>query len=231
VSEGGTPTIVLLPGLHGTQGLFGPLLNAIPPDYHRAAVGYPCDRVLNAEELVQYVDERTPREGPLVIVGESFSGPVATELAARRGRQMRLLVLAASFVSAPKAAWLCHLAAPIAGRGPRPLFVVRHALSVPAASAELLRQVRIEASSNSASVMASRLDLVAHCDARDALRRCSAPVLYLHARNDWVVKRRSLEVVQSIRPDTQVTEFNCGHMILQLRPQEAWAAVQAALAY
>ena len=224
------PTIVLLPGLHGTRGLFGPLLEAIPSEYRRVVVGYPGERVLDAAELLCYVDELTPRERPLAIVGERFSGPVATELAARRGAQVRLLVLAASFVSSPKPAWLCGLGAIIAGRGPRPLSVVRYWLSVPPESDELLRQIRVEVSSNHPTVMASRLRLVARCDARDALRRCPAPVLYLHALNDRVVSRRSMELVRRIRPDTQIVEFDCGHMILQVRPREAWGAIAGALA-
>lgn len=224
------PTIVLLPGLHGTRGLFGPLLKAIPPEYPRVVVGYPCEQALGAEELLRYVDDQAPREGPLIVVGESFSGPVATELAARRGQQVRLLVLSASFVSAPMPRWLCHLGAMVANRGPRPLFVVRHSLSVPAGSDEMVRKIRTEAQSNSPQVMASRLRLVAQCDARAALRRCSAPVLYLHGRSDRVVGRRSMEQVRQIRPDTRVVQFDCGHMILQFRPKEAWAAIAAAIA-
>lgn len=223
------PTIVLLPGLHGTPGLFGPLLQAIPPEYQRVVIGYPCDRVLSKQELLSYIDELAPHDEPLVIVGESFSGPVATELAALRGAQVRLLVLCASFVLPPQPVWLCRLGAIIARRGPRPSGIVRYWLSIPAESAELSTQVRTEARSNSRSVMASRLYLVARCDARDALQRCSAPVLYLHARNDRVVTRRSMDLVNELKPGMLTHEFDCGHMILQLRPIEAWAAIAAAI--
>lgn len=228
MSDRETPTIVLLPGLHGTAGLFAPLLDAIPREYPRQVIPYPHDQALTQEELLRYADERTPREGPLVILGESFSGPVATELAAARGGQVKLLVYSASFVSTPKPGWLCHLAAIIAGRGPRPLFAIRHALGCPEASDELVRQIRVEARTATGAVLGSRLRLIARSDARDALKRCSAPVLYLHGRRDNVVPRPSLEIIRQVRPDTKIVEFDCGHMILQLHPHDAWRAIARA---
>lgn len=229
MAGGSLPTVVLLPGLHGTDGLFGPFLAEIPAEYPRVVVAYPADRALDAKELLAYVDERTPRDRPIVIVGESFSGPVATELAALRGKQVQLLVYAASFVCAPKPAWLCHVGALVANRGPRPLFLVRHWLSIPPGNDNLLRQIRAEAGSSTPATMACRLRVVAACNAGDALRRCAASVLYLHSRNDRVVPRRSMELVREIRPDTKVAEFDCGHMILQLRPKEAWDAIASVL--
>ncbi len=36
-----TPTLILLPGLHGTADLFSPFLAAIPPHYPHRIITYP----------------------------------------------------------------------------------------------------------------------------------------------------------------------------------------------
>ena len=42
-------------------------------------------------------------------------------------------------------------------------------------------------------------------------------------------RRVSLDLVRKLRPDTHVVEFDCGHMILQLRPRDAWTAIATTL--
>ena len=73
--------LVLLPGLDGTGLLFDPLLRILPSHFSSIVISYPPDEPLGYAELVPYVKSRIPANEDFVIVAESFSGPLAVEIA------------------------------------------------------------------------------------------------------------------------------------------------------
>ena len=75
--------LLLLPGMDGTGRLFGPLAKALAPTIKPVAVSYPTDQPLGYNELLALIETSLPSD-PFVVVGESFSGPLALMLAARR---------------------------------------------------------------------------------------------------------------------------------------------------
>ena len=85
-------TLVLLPGLDGTGEQFAPLLRELPSTIAPVTVRYPVDRALGYEELLPLALEQLPADCPFVLVGESFSGPLAIRLAAQRPPGLRALV-------------------------------------------------------------------------------------------------------------------------------------------
>ena len=64
------------------------------------AIAYPTHAPCGYDELLPLILAAIP-PGPFVVVGESFSGPLAVMLAARRPPGLRGLVLCASFVQFP----------------------------------------------------------------------------------------------------------------------------------
>ena len=70
-------TLLLLPGMHGTEHLFAPLIEALGSDLAIKAVTYPTTGALDYAELETIVRHAVPAEQPFVILGESFSGPIA----------------------------------------------------------------------------------------------------------------------------------------------------------
>ena len=76
--------LLLLPGMDGTGLLFEPLVKALPPSLTARVVAYPPDQLLGYNELLQLVQKSAEEGGDFVVVGESFSGPLALMLAARR---------------------------------------------------------------------------------------------------------------------------------------------------
>ena len=94
-------TLVLLPGMDGTGKLFAPLLAALSPRLHVIVVRYPTAVPLDYEDLVGLARAELPAEEEFVILGESFSGPVAVSLAAQAPPKLRGLILCASFVCSP----------------------------------------------------------------------------------------------------------------------------------
>ena len=117
-----TPRLVLLPGLDGTGALFKPLVDAIGSRAATTVISYSSPEVSRYADCRAVVERNLPREEPYVLVGESFSGPIAVSIAAARPPGLIGLVLAASFVSSPRAAlkWfsasIAFLPAPRRGR-------------------------------------------------------------------------------------------------------------------
>src|ERR1700749_187537 len=94
-------SLILLPGLAGTGLLFQPLLAALPPNINPIVVRYPGDRDLTYEQLLPLALNAIPKTGPFLLLGESFSGPLATMIAAQPPTNLVGLILCATFVTRP----------------------------------------------------------------------------------------------------------------------------------
>jgi hypothetical protein len=92
--------LVLLPGLDGTGELFAPFLDAMQ-GVDAQVISYPPDREMTYLEHEEYVRERLPRDGPFVLLGESFSGPIAISITACAPTNLRGLILCCSFAANP----------------------------------------------------------------------------------------------------------------------------------
>jgi pimeloyl-ACP methyl ester carboxylesterase len=217
--------VVLLPGLHGTDGLFAPLLNVVPEGFRYEVCGYSTDKKQSYDELVEEVAARVSAiEEPFIVVGESFSGPIAIALAARRLPHLKGIVLVATFVSAPGISIGRYLPWTLGFRLTAPLYRFRRMFSskesqfvVDMISTELQR-VRPE-------VLAHRIELVYSVDVSKQLAACEVPIAYFRGRYDFVVPERNLKLILKIRPDVSVTEFRTQHFILQSMPGPAWDGI------
>ena len=97
--------LVLLPGLDGTGALFRRFVAEVE-DISALVIGYPTDEVRSVPELVSLVESRLPASGRLVLLGESFSGRVALELAARVRDRVDAVILVASLGrTRPERSW------------------------------------------------------------------------------------------------------------------------------
>ena len=94
--------IILLPGLDGTGTLFKPLSDVLPSTIESLVISYPPDEKLSYTELTAYVMDRLPTDEAYVLLGESFSGPIAYEIALRQPRNMHAVIFVASFLTPPQ---------------------------------------------------------------------------------------------------------------------------------
>ena len=94
-------TLVLLPGMDGTGSLFDPLIEALAGKMQVAVVRYPSAEPAGYSELERFAEESLPAEGPLILLGESFSGPIAISLAANHSDRVVGLILCCTFARNP----------------------------------------------------------------------------------------------------------------------------------
>ena len=76
------PTLILLPGLDGTGDFFQPLLDEIAGKIPTTVVRYPIDGGYDYDSCLEIVQAMLPADEKYVLLGESFSGPLAVTLAA-----------------------------------------------------------------------------------------------------------------------------------------------------
>jgi pimeloyl-[acyl-carrier protein] methyl ester esterase len=220
-------TLVLLPGLDGTGTLFQPLLRELPASWRTAVIAYPMDPGADYDALTRLASQALPAGGHLVVLGESFSGPIAIRLAASLGSRLLALVLCCSFVRNPRPGlsrfgglvdWL-----PSPGALPSRLAALallgRHA---PSESRALLATVL---ASMPTEVLRARLRMVMTVDATRQLAAVRAPLLYLQACQDRIVPPSAAVDVQRFQPEMVVKQLAGPHGLLQVAPAAGAAAM------
>jgi pimeloyl-ACP methyl ester carboxylesterase len=228
----GSPTLVLLPGLDGTGLVFKPFTDLTPAGIATRVVSFPEDHVTGYTTLESLVLAALPVDRPFVLLGESYSGPLALRVAARRPRGLRAVILCASFIrrpvrGVPRAARA--LIRPALVRF-APLAALRRLLHARGADAGLRALAREAMKRPIPEVIAARLREVLTLDATDALAACPVPILYLQARRDSLVGPHTLRAMQKIRPEIESAVVDGPHWILQTKPAESWRAIRGFLA-
>ncbi len=222
-------TFLLLPGLEGTGELFRAFVEAAPPGTVCHVVRYPDDPSWGYREHVEFVLREHVPDGPFVVVGESFSGPVAVSVGAAHPEGLRGVVLCNSFVVRPfwpvlsRVSWERVLSHPV------PRWVAGLHLIGWDRVDEFLPEIRAANRQMSGAAKAARLRAVFDVDVRDELRRIEAPVLYLRGTRDRLVPGWCVRQAELARPGLGVERFDGPHLLLQARPERCWEALGSML--
>jgi pimeloyl-ACP methyl ester carboxylesterase len=220
------PMLVLLPGLDGTGKLFAAFVRALGPGVESRIVGYSPDEPQGYEELELKVRAALPRDRPYVLLGESFSGPIAMRIAACAPVLLVGVILCGTFASNPYP-WLAWA---------RPFAFLLPIKSLP-------RWVRAplmwgsknprRAPGNAERAMASvaggvlrrRIAAILDVDAAPSLDRIAIPVLIMYARHDRIVPYGATESLIAHLPGAAVAVIDGPHLLLQSRPEECSTVV------
>jgi pimeloyl-ACP methyl ester carboxylesterase len=215
--------LLLLPGMDGTGLLFEPLVRALPPSLQPVVVSYPGDRPLDYAALLPLVEAAVPAAGDFIVLGESFSGPLAVLLAASKPPGLCGVILCASFARSPlppPAGWLRTLVRPFLFRlAPMPL--IRRVLLGRHHTTPLGGQLEEALAGVQPAVLAARARAVLAIDVGSRLRSCAVPVLYLRATQDRLVGAGSLAYVRRMCPAVEVVSLPGPHLLLQAATEEA----------
>lgn len=224
--------LFLLPGLDGTGKLFQPLLAQLPGYLAPAVISYPTDVFLDYHQLVEYVRERVPTDINFVLLAESFSGPIALELAASQPSNLLAVILCATFVSNPVhrfTSWAGSLLSAELFRFTPPRCIVRHFLLGQRASEAVINTFIDAVETVPGKVLSARLKSVFKVDAKEALRDCRVPILYLSAKQDKLIGEGSAKEITALNPAVEVVRLDGPHFLLQSEPAKAAGAIDTFL--
>lgn len=218
--------LVLLPGMDGTGTLFEPFIDALGSRLEVTVVRYPDSEPLNYAQLEHLVRQALPESGPFVLLGESFSGPIAVALAASRPAQLRGLILCCSFVTNPRPMlamfnWLLS-ALPVALV---PNALLSYFLFGSFATNGLRSALSRAIAQVSPQVFGARLRAVVSVDVSQKLLALNVPLLYLRAARDRIVPSTSGTMVSRLLPSARVVVIDAPHCLLQAAPGQAAEAV------
>jgi surfactin synthase thioesterase subunit len=110
-----------------------------------------------------------------------------------------------------------------------PKLALRALMLGPNAPNEIVNEVRAAIATVRPKVLASRVKAVLSLDCRDALRACTAPVMYLAGAKDVLVRRRSLDAIKAIKSGIKVCTVDGPHLQLQREPLQAWNQIETFL--
>lgn len=219
--------LVLLPGMDGTGTLFDEFLTTLGPSFEPIVVAYPPDRELGYSELELLVRSKLPADRPYILLGKSFSGPIAIAVAASRPPGLIGLVLCCSFA-----------------RNPYPMFrssrrltrlipfkILPTGLASPFAfgrfaTPRLLAALRKAVGAVPGAILAARLAEVLGVDVSPLLPDVRAPLLYLRGSCDRIVPGSCADDIVRGAPHARIVEIDAPHFLLQAAPAAAAVALR-----
>jgi pimeloyl-ACP methyl ester carboxylesterase len=219
-------TLVLLPGLDGTEIFFGPLLVHLPAWIDPVVVAYPSSGPNAYDDLLAIANRELSSRRDFVVLGWSFGGPLALMVAERMRSQVSGVILCNSFVSSPRPRLALFRFAAMT-----PVIATVRALRrarflVPGYADGALRKAKAKTWKRvNAQALAARSRAALGVDVRSLLARSGVPVMYLASTQDEVISRRSLDEVLALAPQTEVTEVDGPHMALFSNPAQSAARI------
>jgi pimeloyl-[acyl-carrier protein] methyl ester esterase len=221
--------LVILPGLDGTTALLADFMASVRPAFDSvAAIPYPNDRALNYAELERVVREPLPKDSAFVLLGESFSGPIALSIAADPPPGLVGLVLSTTFAKNP-----VGLLRPFAGLArlvpvrAMPLRILSWWLLGRWATPKLEALLRDALQSVAPDVLRARAMVAMRADVTSCLDRITVPTLYLRATGDRLLFAGVGERIMRAIPHAQLIPVVGPHLLLQTAPTAAANAVAA----
>lgn len=215
-------TTLILPGLDGTGDLLERFRDLAPASHDATVLTLPRDGDNTYRGLMAHFAKDVVQPSRCLLIGESFSGPLAVMLAAAHPDVVAGVVLVASFVTSPAPRFarfipwslVCHL--------PVPRLMIRHSLLGHDAPRETVDKVRRAIASVPARTLAQRMQQALAVDVSEVFKRMPCPALYLRATQDAVVSYRCVDAIVRARGDTVVRDIPGPHLLLQQQPQQAW---------
>jgi pimeloyl-[acyl-carrier protein] methyl ester esterase len=177
---------------------------------------------------VKYVAKKLPQNEPIILLAESFSGPVAIEILKYGKIQIERAIFVATFAKSPRPgllglakylplSWLLKLKLPTV--------LIRHFCLGKQASKEQIESFNKTINKVSPTVLAQRLKILATVDSTDALKGIKTPCCYLQALGDKLVPSGALKDFEKGIKGLKVKSVNGPHLILQTEPKKCVVAI------
>jgi len=220
--------LVILPGLDGTAMLHTQFVACLGDAFGPVTVlRYPPDKTLDYAALEVLIRAALPTDAPFVLLGESFSGPIALSIAADPPVNLVGLVLSTTFSRTP-----LPFFSPLA---PLTRFAPVRTLPTAFLSWGLLGRWATPALKSSLErallevkpdVLRQRAALAMQADVSALLTRIVVPVLYLRAKGDRLIMPGAGELILSAIKHATMKEIAGPHLLLQACPSSVAQAVR-----
>lgn len=191
-------------------------------------VSYPPDQPLDYSELERLIEAALPTE-PYILLGESFSGPLAISIASRSPPMLRGVVLVCTFAKSPGPP-MKPFFRKLFSRLPirwTPVFIASRLLMGHFDSPSLRTQLDAATRDVSGSVWQARLNAILGLDVTAALAKITQPILYLRATADRVVPKAAFDAIVVANGAVKLVEIDGPHALLQTKSHESVAAIRA----
>jgi pimeloyl-ACP methyl ester carboxylesterase len=212
--------LVLLPGLDGTGKFLRAFCGELGGDLTSRIIGYPVNEPMGYDELTQLVASSLPAD-PFVLLGESFSGPIALRIAAEAPAHLKGLILCGTFGRNPFPAlgWA------------KPLVAFVPIKSLPRWLRSLLmwgsrsprrapKQAERAIAGVAAPVVRRRVAALLGADETANLSKVAVPTLVISGRRDRIIPKRATRWLLSRLPHARHVEIDGPHLLLQSCPRE-----------
>jgi pimeloyl-ACP methyl ester carboxylesterase len=214
--------LVLLPGMDGTGELFENLLAELPPNQKTVVVRYPTSTVLNYEELTALADMQIPKNTPYVLLGESFSGPIAIALAASANEQLKGVILCCTFAINPRpllSNW--SFLVPAITITDKLLCVTSNLMMSSFKDCKVYEQLKATLPRVSPETMRARLEAVIGVNYLVELAKINVPILYLKGKKDHLVPSAASKTIVKYAKNVSLVELDAPHLLLQIAAKKA----------
>ena len=214
--------VVLLPGLHGSTTLFESFVALAPPWARCLPLALPTLGDQGFDQIADVLEHEVKRLEGFVLVGESYSGPIAARLAARLGQKVALLVLCNPLVevgfelpASLAASVLVSRATPVWGA----------AFTLAGGNRALGRAALEEVRTLPREVLRGRLSAAFSATAQELSSYLVAPLLTILGTRDRLISLgRARHVCSKVSCSTLV-ELDAPHLVIQAKPAEVWDAI------
>lgn len=209
--------IVFLPGLDGSGMLTQADELAGVTGLAVELVKYPLD-LTRYSDILDWLKPQLPAE-EYVLVAESFSGPIAACIGAAGSPFLKGIVFIATFARRPRRV-------PVRVAKILRVFPVRSAFAVWLgqpflagrwSSEDFVRHLKGALGEVPKSTLSARLGEVLSVDATEELTQIAVPMLYIRAREDRLIPRRSSD--DFTEAGAELAEVEGPHFLAQTRPE------------
>lgn len=222
--------LIFFPGLDGTGLSYEPLKKELPDDTQVTLIKYPPDKPLLLPQLVDYAVDQIPKGKPLLILAESFSGPVAVSLLSSIQLNVRGIIFCSTFVKSPRPvllslakyvpiSWLFYFPVPDVI-----FYVFCGGKKLSESVISLFLKIKHIVKPN---VIAQRVRMLGDIDVISKLAGLSIPCCYIQAIDDKIVPPRCVEQFQNVLVNLKIKKVKGPHFILQTKPKECAELIMA----
>lgn len=223
VADAAKLPLVILPGIDGTAEVRSALLRRLRRDREVTLIEYAAATPADYHKLYDFLLPKMP-DGKFVVLGESYSGPIATLIASRMKERVAGLILAVTFVTPPLPApfraitrWLGTGFLPHAVTD----WILMNSEKGPVRDA---MHSAIETVPDAA--ITARALAALSVDARGALASVACPVLALEAKRDRLILGHCSRAIAESAPRRYHVLIDGPHMILETNVEESAQVIE-----